>query len=264
MRLRDTLNTPTAIISQYDKDLIWESYDKYDGNYGANYNELKRPIEARYHGIEKVAQINEKFQPPDNERNTKFMIVAMQSVYGENAKSDGRLNMLNDYVLKYDTNKEVEIYGKWNPYFHSQFEQLKGFIAHEDIDKKLKDTRYTLAVPIGNDWVTAKYADTIAMGVLPFFSKNYDTQYHLVPKDHFIRVKDGKDLAKKMAYLDANPDKRIALVKNLQIRWLTDVRSGKFVYKIFNDLCKRHGIPVEIGMSQNEDIKRKTRSTTLF
>ena len=55
-----------------------------------------------------------------------------------------------------------------------------------------------------------------------------------------------------MQYLDENPDKRIALVKRLQIEHLRGVRQGKFMIDIINQHNKENGIDVEIRFEFDE------------
>ena len=69
--------------------------------------------------------------------------------------------------------------------------QFKGYIATEDLDKTFAETRYTLVLPTAAGWVTSKYAEMLQLGVsFPFLHPEYDTQFHIVPETHPIRVRE--------------------------------------------------------------------------
>jgi len=265
LRMRDTINTPREIIAQYNQKGTWESVDSYEGTKGTVGKETSKPMNMFYTGIEKLSRINEKITPPDNhERTIKFMIVAMQSAYGEKGVKDERFEILKTWVLQKDINKDVEIYGKWNEFYTKGWPQFKGFIHADKIDDKLRDTRYTLVIPIRPNWVTSKWADSLAMGTVCFLHPSYDTQFNVVPKDHFIRVKSPKDFYDKMDYLDANPNERIKLVKSLQLQFFKDTRNGIFMFKIINDFLTRQNLDMQLDMEIVSTIKRETQSKTLF
>jgi hypothetical protein len=92
----------------------------------------------------------------------------------------------------------------------------------------------------------------------------YDTQYSVVEKDHFIRVKSPEDLYRKMKFLDENPEKRIKLVKGLQYKLLKDAKTGIFVYDILNKSFERTGLDIKLPLEKDETIKRKQKSKSLF
>lgn len=264
-RMRDTMNIPKEIISQYNQKCTWESVNNYEDNYAKYDTEISKNIDMYYTGIEKVNLINTKLYPPDNERDTKFTIVAMQSTCAEGyINDDDRYKQLKEWILKRDTKNEVEIYGKWADQFIKGYPQFKGFIHYKDLDKKLTKTRYTLIIPIRPDWSTSKWAEMLALGVVPFMHPSYDTQYNVVPKDHFIRVKDPKDFYAKMKYLDENPEKRIALVKNLQYKLLKDSTKGTFIYDILNKSLERQKLYKKLSLEIDETKNRKTKSKSLF
>jgi hypothetical protein len=264
-RMRDTMNTPREIISQFDSDCTWESVDNYEDNEWKVDTETVKHLRLEATGIEKLARIQEPIFSPDTERPIKMLMGVMQSKYGQGEGRDERLEMLKDWVFKYDDEKAVEVYGKWSPEVIKGYEEwFKGMIPYQEMDAKLRQCRYTLVKGIRPAWSTAKWADTLAQGVVPFLVPDYDTQYSVVPKDHFIRVKNPKDMHDKMAYLDANPDKRIALVKGLQMKHLKDAKSGVFVYEILNKTLERTGLDIQLSLEKDESILRKQKSKSLF
>lgn len=264
-RMRDTMNVPKEIISQYTQDCTWESVDSYEGNEWKVDTETVKHVKLQATGIEKLARIGENLYNPADDRPIKFLLPIMQSKYGQGAGYDDRLEMLKEWVFKYDTNKEVEIYGKWSDDVIKGYEDwFKGMLHHEEVDKKLRQTRYTLVKGIRDNWSTGKWADALAAGVVPFMVPEYDTQYSVVEKDHFIRVKSPEDLYRKMKFLDENPEKRIKLVKGLQYKLLKDAKTGIFVYDILNKSFERTGLDIKLPLEKDETIKRKQKSKSLF
>lgn len=265
MRMRDTFFPPKEIISQYEGKIQWDSVENYEDNYRTVGNEVLKDVWMRATGIEKLARINEPIISPETDRPHKMILGIMQSKYGEGEGRDERLEMLKKWVFAYDDDNEIEVYGKWSPEVIKGYEKwFKGMVLHTELDKKLRTSRYTIIQGIRNEWSTAKWADTLAQGVLPFLVPGYDSQYSVVPKDHFIRVKDPSDFHKKMKYLDKNPDKRIVLVKKLQENLLKNATSGKFVYEILNKSFERTNLDYKLSMEIDETVIRKTKSKSLF
>lgn len=263
LKRRDVANHPKELLSQYNSEIQFQSLEYYDEE--ATAKETIKDIKTTYTGIEKLNLINEPIIPPDNkERTNKFAVVAMQSSYGKSDKKDYRFNVLKDWVFKYDDQKETKVFGKWAEYFTDQYPQFKGFLPSDEIDEIFENTRYTLVIPIRPDWVTSKYAEMLRVGVVPFLHKDYDTQYNLIPKDHFIRINTPEDFYEKMKYLDENPKKRILLVKNLQGKFLSGVKRGKFLLNIINDANERNNIQVNIPYKWDDTIIRKSKTKALF
>lgn len=258
---RDMANMPKTILAQYNSTAAITSMDEYKE--GAT--ETEKNVDVVYTGIEKTNLINEPVIPPDNnDRPNKFAVVAMQSSYGKNNIKDYRYDILRKWVFDKDTNQETEVYGKWAELFTSRYPQFKGFLPAHEIDKKFEETRYTLVIPIRPDWVTSKYAEMLRVGVVPFLHPHYDTQFNVIPKDHYIRVKSPEDFYKKMEYLDANPDKRIQLVKSLQLKLLKGVRKGEFLVNLINENNEKYGVDVNIPYEFDETLVRVQKTTTLF
>lgn len=252
-RWRDVVNSPKMGIAQYNSSISLLHYDTYPNP--ASGKEITESFELKYSGIEKLNLIGEAVIPPDNERNIKFSIVAMQSAYG-NQEVDYRLEALKKWVLSHPNSEEYHIYGKWDPRFTDKYSQFKGFKSAEEIDEIFKQTKYTLVIPIRPNWVTSKYAEMLRVGVVPFLHPDYDTQYSLVPKDHYIRVKTSQEMFAKIDELEANPEKRIKLVKELQFKFLQGVRKGTFLASVFNPFLESQNINVRLGEGYSDEILR--------
>jgi len=257
LKRRDVANRPLEFISQFNETCLFTSICEYK----SEAEETMTEIPIRYTGIERINLVNEPIFPPDNDRPIKFAISAMQSSYGEKTTKDYRFDELKKWVLNQPGSEDYHIYGKWIEFFTKDNPQFKGMIAHTEIDSTFSKTRYTLVIPIRANWVTGKYVEMLRVGCLPFFHPHYDTQCSTVPKDHFLRVKDPQDMYKKIEYLEANPEKRIALVKELQIKFLLGVRKGDFFANLINESLTNHNLPFRLAPNYSDELKRVMKKT---
>ena len=250
---RDLVNGPKECVAQYNMDINFTHFDTYPNP--SSGTEITEPLKLKYSGIEKLNLIGEQVIAPDTERNTKFAIVAMQSSYGK-AEVDYRLEALKKWILSQPNSQEFKIYGKWDERFTKGYTQFQGYKTPDEIDAVFKDTRYTLIIPIRPDWVTSKYAEMLRVGVLPFFHPDYDTQYSLLPKDHFLRVKTAQEMFEKIEKMENDPELRIKMVKQLQVQFLMGVRKGEFLCDVFNPFLERAGVSVKMIKGFSEEILR--------
>jgi len=258
---RDVSNAPIEVLAQYNDEITLTSIDEYV----EKPTESEKQLTVTYTGIEKTNLVNERIIAPDNnERTNKFAIVAMQSSYGKNNIKDYRYTVLKDWVFEHDKNEEAKVYGKWAEIFTDKHKQFKGFMDAKDIDELFENTRYTLVIPIRPKWVTSKYAEMLRVGVVPFLHPDYDTQFNVIPEDHFVRLKSPEDFYTKMKYLDENPEKRIQLVKSLQLKLLKGVRKGEFLVNMLNEHNAKNGIDVHIPYEFDETLTRTRPTTALF
>ncbi len=260
MRQRDICNLPVSILGQQDFDIKWFSIRKFDRDASlANDGYCIRNVRSEYSGIEKINLIDECVLDAEVvDKPVKFTTVSMQLSEPKSEK-DLRFDILNEYILKYDTDCSARIFGKWSPFFKKDRPQFKGYIATEDLDRIFSETRYTLVLPTAAGWVTSKYAEMLLLGVLPFFHPGYDTQGHVVPMDHFIRVKNPEDFYAKMDYLDKNPDDRIAIVANLQKTLCGDAYSGRFMIELLNKSLKEANIDISLSEDDSSFFEKRTK-----
>ena len=251
MRYRDITNLPQKVLGQQDFDINWFGVKELKRDASIeNDDYTMREIKSRYSGIEKMNLIDGGIiDPATIEKPHKFTIVSMQ-LSAPTSKEDLRFNILKEYILDRDPEGKARIFGKWSDSFKQGYTQFKGYIATEDLDKTFSETRYTLVLPTAAGWVTSKYAEMLQLGVLPFLHPDYDCQYHIVPKDHPMRVTSADDFYKKMEYFDANPEKRIKFIKVLQEQLISDAFSGKFMIDLVNKNLAEVG--EEIRLSDNE------------
>ena len=160
-------------------------------------NYVKNAVPSVYAGMEKMFLIDREIQT--TEKTINFMMVLNEGNNG--VKS--RYPMLKEYVL--DSMEDVAIYGKWDEKTIGQDPRFKGAVKFEELQKILPSVKYTFIIPIKKGWVTAKYVEMIASGIIPFFHPTYDEQGHCrVPE--FVRIKSPKELHEKIEYLNNNPD----------------------------------------------------------
>ena len=243
MRYRDTYNFPQAILGQHDFDISWRGLKEFDREASLEKDSyVDHKIKSQYSGIEKMNLIGDGIlEPRGLDKPHKFTIVSMQ-LANLNSKKDLRFEILKEYIIDRDTDNSARIFGKWSDEIKGKYSQFKGYIATEDLDKTFADTRYTLVLPTDAGWVTSKYAEMLQLAVVPFLHPRYDTQYHIVPEDHFIRVKDANDFYEKMDYLDKNPEKRIKLIEDLQLGLISNAYTGKFMIDLLNKQLELAGI----------------------
>jgi hypothetical protein len=272
MRYRDITNLPQKVLGQQDFDISWFGVKELKRDASIeNDDYTMREIKSCYSGIEKMNLIDGGIiDPATIDKPHKFTIVSMQ-LSAPTAKEDLRFTILKEYILDRDPEGKARIFGKWSDSFKENYTQFKGYIATEDLDKTFSETRYTLVLPTAAGWVTSKYAEMLQLGVLPFLHPDYDCQYHIVPSDHPMRVKDADDFYKKMEYFDANPDKRIKFIKVLQEQLISDAFSGKFMIDLVNKSLAEVG--EEIRLSDNQEslypkkemvIVQKPKKVSLF
>ena len=273
MRYRDITNLPQKVLGQQDFDIAWFGINEFkrdaclenDGDY------IIRNIVSRYSGIEKMNLIDGGVLNIDNaEKPHKFTIVTMQ-LSPPTAKEDMRFNILKEYILDKDPEQKARIFGKWSPEFKKGHPQFKGYIATKDLDKTFAETRYTLVLPTAAGWVTSKYAEMLQLGVVPFLHPDYDTQFHIVPETHPIRVISPDDFYSKMKYLDDNPESRIKLIKHLQEELISDAYTGKFMLDLINENLEEVGIPNRLLADgealfpkKDKRLEPQPKATTLF
>lgn len=262
MRFRDITNLPAKILGQQDFDINWFGIKEFKpGGSVENGDYMIRETKSYYSGIEKMNLINGGILNPEHNKPHKFTIVSMQ-LSPPSSETDLRFDILKEYILDRDKTQSARIFGKWNDFFKQGYPQFKGYIATEDLDKTFAETRYTLVLPTAAGWVTSKYAEMLQLGVVPFFHPKYDSQYHVVPKKHVLRIKSADDFYQKMDYFDANPTERIKLVKELQETLISSAHTGKFMIDLLNDSLSDVGTNYKLDDSE-ESLYTKREKTII-
>jgi len=143
----------------------------------------KKPID--------ITTIDEKFKKEDN----TFRIVLHQGVNGD----FDRYPYLMKYIGKWGTSKcikNVEIYGHWDKKIMEKDPRFKGVKSFEELKELMGSCKASIIIPTSKGWATNKVyemmnlwqAKEVELGVLPLMAPEYDSQYHILPKDHFLRV----------------------------------------------------------------------------
>jgi hypothetical protein len=264
MRQRDVSNFPQSILGQQDFEVNWFGLKEFDREASLEKDSyFIKKIQSRYSGIEKMNLIGDGIiDPASREKPHKFTIVSMQLTSDASTKDDLRFTILKEYILNRDPEGVARIFGKWSERYKAGYPQFKGYIATEDLDETFADTRYTLVLPTAAGWVTSKYAEMLQLAVVPFFHPKYDTQHHVVPADHFIRVKNADDFYKKMEFLDKHPDERIALVRRLQEQLISTAYTGQFMLDLLNDTLKSSDMDFSFDVSEESLYPRTEKIIT--
>lgn len=214
----DLRNLPKKILTQTTDNLkpIKKSFDETKPLETTEYS-----ISVEYNGAEKIAAYNINVVKDFSEkRHEKLTLLANDD------KRNKRIKQLAPY-MQYDP--ELIVYGKWDEKCTNKWPNLKGPIPPTRIHDLYKKEKYTLIIPIDDGWVTFKYLEMIAYGVIPFFHPTYDSKRFLdVPE--YIRIKTPEELYQKIEQLENDPELYLSIITELQEKFLTqDVLDGSFM-----------------------------------
>jgi len=253
----DTINMPIEIMSQINYNLEFAHLKDYAPSY-AEQEILIDVVPVRYRRLEPITSIFYYKNIIPTVKDIKLTMPMMQDVSSNNKKSR-RFELLKEWILKYDTDCKVDIYGRWDDYYTAQYKQFKGFLTdYKELDDIMRRTRYTYVIGIGENWSTGKWAEALALEVVPFIAPDYDTQYNAIPKDSWIRVNTPEELYKKMQYLEDNPEERLNLIKKLKEELFKDVKDGVYLYAEINKAVKPLGF--KLLEEQTTNVIRKTNA----
>lgn len=213
---RDMFHMPTKSIGQYDFTYEHEVIQSYE-----NQDKIVVHTPSTYAGVETAFCMDYTYSTEINtDRGTNFMIVL-------NEGNPSRYNLLNEWVLrKFD---DVEVYGKWDDERTVTDKRFRGSLHITEIQKKLKDVKFTFIIPIAPGWVTAKYIEMIHAGVIPFLHPTYDEQKHL-PIPDFFRPKNPEQFYKRMNMLIEDPEKyELALAELRKLVLKPEYYNGDFL-----------------------------------
>lgn len=234
--VRDLFNRPKAILSQYNETInhnSWNSYTDMTWNMAtipSHYKSMETIFligKERGKAIIEVPSSLDSFfddaEPePTGEKDIKFMIVC-------NEGRPSRYPDLKKYIL--DNVQDIEIYGKWDERTIGDDPRFKGPKKFNDLQRMLPRVKYTFCIPIKKGWVTAKFWEMAHYGIIPFLHPTYDEQNNLKCPE-ILRVKDSKDLFKKIEFLENNPGAYDILRKNINKMLRPNYYDGSYL----NDL----------------------------
>lgn len=224
----DTCNAAECLLSQLEGNLkltLLETYDSY-----SPFRTVNVPI--RYSGIEGLNICFENIK--ENTGTTLFSVVAMESKY--------RGKEIKKYILDSDID-DIHIYGKWDEEWY-QYKEFKGMRTPDEIDNILSSTKYTLIIPIEKAWATSKYLEVIMCGTIPFIHPDYDSQFNIFPKDHFLRINSKSELFQKIKYLEENPEHESRLRTELKNLFL-EKQQMKDLFKTMNAYLEKYAIKLD-------------------
>ena len=198
---RDLFHMPMKSLGQYDYEYETFAIRNYEDQ-----ERITRVVKSEYAGMETAFCGDYEYGEQVNmDRNTDFMIVL-------NEGKPSRYNLLKEWVL--NKFNEVEVYGKWSNATEKD-ERFKGSLHLSELQKKLKDVKFTFIIPIKEGWTTSKYIEMIHAGVIPFLHPSYDTQGHL-PIPMFLRPQTPSEFYERMQTLIENKERYEEVLTNLR------------------------------------------------
>lgn len=203
---RDIIVNPNVSLSQYNYTYDKSSIKSYEDQDRQDFK-----IQVTYSEMEKIFLYDRTVSDIKIEnRKVPFLIVL-------NEGKPSRYNLLKDWVL--DKISDVEIYGVWDEKYTKEDDRFKGSIHIEDLQKKLSNVRASFCIPIAPGWVTSKYIELIAAGVVPFLHPSYDTQNN-TGLDEFFRPKNTTELFNRIQKLQ-NDDVYLKVINSLRRKYIT-------------------------------------------
>jgi hypothetical protein len=242
MFARDCFNRPLEIFSQFDLKYDYEVMDTYD-----DIGPTKTITEhAKYAAMEKTRLIDINFPQYEkifNRKKTLIGIICNKGADGDGATKyiQPRFPILKEYIL--DQFEDVEVYGKWPEKYYTDH-RFKGHVSMNKLNPITSSWKYSLCIPIGNGWATAKYVELIQHGVVPFLHPSYDTQNNSnLPE--ICRVTSPSDFKDKINYLENNPSEYKKLWAELiETTIKPEFISGQFYNEtMYNAIHNHFGLP---------------------
>jgi len=202
MRARDLIapRQPTEYLSQYDNQKF-KTKCVEDMVFSKKKKTVFVKSLTKYAAIETfflcgrkkldIDTIDEQFKKKEN-------ILRIILHQGVNGKFD-RYPYLMKYIGKWGTSKcikNIEIYGHWEQKIMDKDPRFKGVKSFTELKELLGQCKASIIIPTSKGWATNKVYEMMnlwqdeekELGVLPLMAPEYDSQNHMLPKDHFLRV----------------------------------------------------------------------------
>ncbi|HPM74116.1 MAG TPA: hypothetical protein PLA71_00150 [Saccharofermentans sp.] len=241
-------NLPSLLLTQFDSPCIdWaETIRCFED---AKPRKLVRTkIPAKYVGLETLFLNYQQKTPIEQipelakKKLNQFRIVLNQE--DSNGNPD-RYPTLMKYIGKWDTPnciKNVEIYGKWRDEILEADPRFKGPKDMNELAELMKATKISLLIT--EKWATTKWCETMNgrsiddPGCIAFMAKEYDTQGHVFPLDHFLRV-NPMNFREKIHKVMTDHDFYVKLLIEQNNRLKPEYYDGTFICDIFHADYKR-------------------------
>lgn len=211
--LRDPLTHP--ILGQFD----WQRDTKYfrpgdaecnvgdwDGINGTQHSWVS-PTHYVYSGLELTAIDRDRVRHKvPHERAASFGMIINENAPGGSAP---RLDVLKEWVLPWCP--DVELFGKWRePSVKALGRDRIDTVPVTEVDATMQRWRCTFTTPASSSgWATSKPWEAFANGTVCFFHPGYDTQDHILGRDHelrrWLRVESPEQLERRVRWLDDHP-----------------------------------------------------------
>lgn len=127
----------------------------------------------------------------------------------------------------------------WRPghvvYTRSPFLNINTKVSRDEYMKKMNESYATICIADEHynqfGFVTHRPVECAISDVLAFTDSKYDPDYLLVPKDHYLRVKNYAELNSKMNECYSDPVLRRTILNQQRDMWLRDeIINGSLIY----------------------------------
>lgn len=110
-------------------------------------------------------------------------------------------------------------------------------LKENEVPEFLEKVKYTVNIAVEPLSTSQKIWEYMMAGVVCFLL-DYDLQYNIVPKDHFIRVKDEYELAQKIDFLENNKEEYNKILE-YQYSLMEKYIDGSYLLKAYNYLMNK-------------------------
>lgn len=235
---KDIICWEKVCLSQIDKTFTYGGKFSYWPK-GVEHSDINHDHINVYAGVETMHMFSKLPLNTDNERS-EFNLILNQGMPPKSKDTKPpRYYQLDQYILSKKDFK-CNIYGKWDNEIISSDERFRGPIAPTELGGKLKNTKYTLCIPIEDGWCTAKFTEMAHFGIIPFVTSGYASEAKGVEYiDKWFVVNNSKELFDKIEYLNTHQDHYILLRKHLQ-SLLSNMYNGNYMFNKIIPIIKQY------------------------
>jgi hypothetical protein len=228
LRARDLFNVAKFTMSQLEyvgRIGVIKSYED---------QELKWvDVPSHYCGLENAFFYGMQYPPPEPRRDRVALSVVMNEAKTGNVPKGQILDeYFFDNVPLAGLVEGMCVWGDWSEEWTSKRKNFKGPVQYAQMWEKTASSRYTMLVPTGRDWCTAKFWECAYCGTVPFLHPMYDSQKWTKCPD-VLRVKSAADFAEKVLRMEEHPEERELAVSNLRNMLTPELFSGEKICSTF-------------------------------
>ena len=238
-RTRDIYNDEHFVLSQINTE--FHGRKRISGYFEKSAPQNLRTVSQKYEygAVETIFMMHLDRVDFREMKKEKQFIMAVNSA---GPQSD-RQKIIKEWLLlpKISADKQIKIYGKWEPEFIEQFPGVFEEKAIRDIEDEFWNSRYTFIPPWSlnqSNFVTQKFWKMIYYGIIPFFHPKYDTD-KLFPVPDFLRVNSPQQMWERIDHLENNEQDYRRLLKILYKILDDKYFSGEFMMNKMSESVQR-------------------------